>query len=452
MPGEQLVEPAWGRYPPEIVVSPGSQPPRGVVQVPPSKSITNRALVLAALASPYGPCLLQNVLRSEDTEVMLAALQRLGFAVAIDWPTQTVRIGANTSGRRIPASSADIFVANSGTTMRFVCAMAALGEGSYRFDGVPRMRERPIQDLLDALNQLDGVEAVSLAGNGCPPVAVTAAAARASRPIRIRATVSSQFLSGLLMAAPYIPAPPGGVVIQREGPAVSEPYITMTINLMQIWGHQVEPRPDGYAVTAADALQPTPYRPAYTIEPDASAASYFWAAAAVTGGSVTVADLTPQSLQGDVRFVELLAAMGCRVEVCASGITVHGGRLRGIDADMNAISDTVMTLAAVACCADGPTRIRNVAHIRHKETDRISALANELRKIGAAVDEHPDGLTIHPRPLRPATLDTYNDHRMAMSLALIGLRVPGIVLRNPGCVAKTYPQFWEDWKRLAHLT
>ncbi len=439
-------------YPPEIVVSPGEQPPRGVVHVPPSKSITNRALVLAALASACGPCRLHHVLRSEDTEVMLAALQRLGFSVAIDWPTQTVWIGSNTSGRRIPATSADIFVANSGTTMRFVCAMAALGQGSYRLDGVPRMRERPIQDLLDALNQLDGVEAVSLTGNGCPPVAVTATAARASRPIHIRANISSQFLSGLLMAAPYIPAPHGSVIIEQEGPVVSEPYITMTINLMQIWGHRVEPRRGGYVVTAADTLAPTPYRPEYTIEPDASAASYFWAAAAVAGGSVTVADLTPHSLQGDVRFVELLAAMGCRVEVCPAGITVHGGPLRGIDADMNAISDTVMTLAAVACCAEGPTRIRNVAHIRHKETDRISALANELRKIGPVVDEHPDGLTIYPRPLHAATLETYNDHRMAMSLALIGLRVPGIVLRNPGCVAKTYPQFWEDWKRFARLT
>jgi 3-phosphoshikimate 1-carboxyvinyltransferase len=186
----------------------------------------------------------------------------------------------------------------------------------------------------------------------------------------------------------------------------------------------------------------------YDIEPDASAASYFFAAAAVTGGRVTVLDLPLKSLQGDVRFVELLADMGCRVERCSSGITVHGRPLRGIDVDMNDISDTVMTLAAVACFAEGPTTIRNVAHIRHKETDRLAALATELRKVGAGVEEFADGLTITPAPLHGAVIETYNDHRMAMSMALIGLKVPGIVLRNPGCVAKTYPDFFTDLEKL----
>jgi 3-phosphoshikimate 1-carboxyvinyltransferase len=186
----------------------------------------------------------------------------------------------------------------------------------------------------------------------------------------------------------------------------------------------------------------------YAIEPDASAASYFWAAAAITGGRVTVAGLNRKSLQGDVRFVDVLEQMGCRVEECEAGITVHGKPLRGIDVDMNDISDTVMTLGAVACFAEGPTTIRNVAHIRHKETDRIAALATELRKFGAAVEERDDGLTVTPGPLRGAAVDTYNDHRMAMSLALVGLRVPGVVIRNPGCVAKTYPGFWEDLEKL----
>jgi 3-phosphoshikimate 1-carboxyvinyltransferase len=186
----------------------------------------------------------------------------------------------------------------------------------------------------------------------------------------------------------------------------------------------------------------------YVIEPDASAASYFFAAAAITGGRVTVLDLPEHSLQGDVHFVDLLADMGCRVERCSAGVTVHGRPLRGIDVDMNAISDTVMTLAAVACFADGPTTIRNVGHIRHKETDRLSALATELRRIGAGVDEFADGLTITPRPLHGAEIETYHDHRMAMSLALVGLRVPGIVIKDPACVAKTYPRFFEDLERL----
>jgi len=185
----------------------------------------------------------------------------------------------------------------------------------------------------------------------------------------------------------------------------------------------------------------------YAIEPDASSASYFWAAAAILGGRVTVEGLTEQSLQGDVRFVDVLQQMGCCVEKCDSGITVHGGPLHGIDVDMNAISDTVMTLAAVACFADGPTRIRNVAHIRHKETDRIAALATELRRLGVQVEESPDGLTIIPQPLHGAEVETYNDHRMAMSLALIGLKVPGVVIKNPGCVAKTYPGCWQDLRR-----
>src|SRR5205085_11746054 len=183
----------------------------------------------------------------------------------------------------------------------------------------------------------------------------------------------------------------------------------------------------------------------YVIEPDASAASYFFAAAAITGGTVTVLGLSRKnSLQGDVGFVDLLEQMGCRVEECTTGITVHGRPLHGIDVDMNDISDTVMTLGAVACFADGPTTIRNVAHIRHKETDRIAALAAELRKVGATVEEFADGLTITPRPLHGAEIETYDDHRMAMSLALVGLKIPGVVIRNPGCVAKTYPEFWND--------
>jgi 3-phosphoshikimate 1-carboxyvinyltransferase len=264
---------------------------------------------------------------------------------------------------------------------------------------------------------------------------------------KIHTNTSSQFLSGLLMIAPFNEAQCGCFGIQMEGSLVSEPYVRMTEVMMQQWGAKwrFDPPQRIYIFDGLDSRAEYFGPDSYAIEPDASAASYFWAAAAITGGTVTVSDLSREkSIQGDVRFVDLLAEMGCRVESCSSGITVHGRPLHGIYADMNDISDTVMTLAAVACFADGPTTIRNVAHIRHKETDRIAALAAELRKVGAEVEEFPDGLRIVSRPLHGAEIETYNDHRIAMSMALIGLQIPGVVILNPGCVAKTYPGFWQD--------
>jgi 3-phosphoshikimate 1-carboxyvinyltransferase len=249
------------------------------------------------------------------------------------------------------------------------------------------------------------------------------------------------------MVAPHYTDGEHPVTIVVDGPLVSEPYIEMTLAMMRQWGYEVKRGETGsYEVRSAAGLLHNPAQ--YAIEPDASAAAYFWAAAAITGGRVTVSGLGRQSLQGDVRFVDVLEQMGCRVEECEAGITVHGKPLRGVDVDMNDISDTVMTLGAVACFAAGPTTIRNVGHIRHKETDRIAALATELRKLGAEVEERADGLTIIPRPLTGCPVDTYNDHRMAMSLALIGLKVPGVVIKNPGCVAKTYPGFWGDLEKL----
>jgi 3-phosphoshikimate 1-carboxyvinyltransferase len=312
------------------------------------------------------------------------------------------------------------------------------------------MRERPIEDLLSALRQL-GVKAESESGNGCPPVVIQSDGVFYDGDAWIKAGVSSQFLSALLMVAGLGNATGDTLSIHVEGPVVSEPYIAMTEEMLRTWGIPISvSRYENETVYhfPPDAAGHYGKLGEYAIEPDASGASYFWAAAAVAGGRVTVAGLTRDSLQGDVRFVDVLAEMGCRVEECASGITVHGGRLRGVDVDMNDISDTVMTLGAVALFAEGPTTIRNVAHIRHKETDRIAALAAELRKFGATVEERDDGLTITPGPLRGAAVDTYNDHRMAMSLALVGLKVPGVVIRNPGCVAKTYPGFWQDLEKL----
>jgi 3-phosphoshikimate 1-carboxyvinyltransferase len=372
---------------------------------------------------------------------MIASLRALGFLVNADWDTDIICVQRTDKERLIPADRADLFVANSGTTMRFLTAMVSLGHGLYRLDGVARMRERPIEDLLGALRQV-GVNAYSEKGNGCPPVMIDTRGWEGSR-IRVRGDISSQFLSGLLMAAA---AAGRDMEISVEGPLVSVPYVTMTVGLLEEWNVRVDVLENRrFRFSSGQSLWPTPNG---FIEPDASAASYFWGAAAITGGHVQVADLATPSLQGDIRFAALLEEMGCRVEDISEGVTVHGRPLRGIDADMNDISDTVMTLAAVACFAEGPTTIRNVAHIRHKETDRLAALATELRRVGAEVDEFADGLTMTPRPLHGAEIETYNDHRMAMSMALIGLRVPGIVIKNPGCVAKTYPGFWADLDKL----
>ncbi len=439
-------------YPDKLEIEPLTKPPRATVRVPGSKSITNRALVLAALSGEA--CEITGALHSEDTEVMVESLGRLGFHITPDWPARVIHVARNETGRVIPAREADLHVANSGTTMRFLTAMVAAGDGRYRLDGVPRMRERPIADLLAALGQL-GVQARSESGNGCPPVLIESRGLQGGQ-VAVRGDISSQFLSGLLMACLKAA---DHVTIRWQPPFVSVPYVLMTGEQIVQFGAQFNPmvhvQQNAARVDEREApvnlLVAAPQqfgRAQYEVEPDASAASYFWGAAAILGGSITVDGLGGRSLQGDVQFVEPLATMGCKVKRERGGVYVHGHPLIGIDIDMNAISDTVMTLAAVALFAEGPTTIRNVAHIRHKETDRLAALAAELRRIGAEVDEFADGLTITPRPLHGAEIETYNDHRMAMSMALVGLRVPGIVIKNPGCVAKTYPEFFEDLERL----
>lgn len=431
-------------YPSQLLIQPLDRVPHASIQPPGSKSITNRALILAALSSVSRPQTLLGCLRSEDTEVCIEALSRLGYEVHPDWnsPEQTVRVFRG-SRPLVPVDQADLFVANSGTSMRFLTAMLALGQGHYRLDGVPRMRERPIADLLDALDQL-GLKIRSENHNGCPPVVLDGGRWQGGR-IRIRGSVSSQFLSGLLMAAPFAPST---TIFEVEDEMVSQPYIEMTRRMLHQWHLTINtPTPNSYLVPGQQPTDGLP-RGEYRVEPDASAASYFFAAAAITGGTITVPNLAMHSLQGDVCFVDVLERMGCTVERSAHSITVRGGRLTGTDVGMNDISDTVMTLAVVALFADGPTTIRNVAHIRHKETDRLAAVATELRRLGAQVEEFDDGLTITPQPLTGTRVLTYNDHRMAMSLALVGLRVPGVVIDNPACVAKTYPHFFADLDRL----
>jgi 3-phosphoshikimate 1-carboxyvinyltransferase len=409
-----------------------SGPVRGSIRPPGSKSITNRALVCAALAE--GESILAGALDSEDTQVMIGALRMLGLSVEHHAASATIRVRG--CGGRLPVRHAELHVANSGTTLRFLTAMVALGQGVFRLDGTPRMRQRPVQDMLDALRQL-GVDATCESATGCPPVVVKAAGIKGGRAT-VAGTISSQYLSGLLMAAPYAQQP---VELVVEGELVSKPYVAMTLVVMSAFGMHV--MADGlsrFVIPIGRSYQGRTYE----IEPDASAASYFFAAAAITGGQVVVEGLSQASLQGDVAFCDCLRQMGCDVRYGPNSITVEGRPLRGITVDMNAISDTVQTLAAVAPFAAGPTTITGVAHIRNKETDRIGALAKELRKLGATVDELEDGLRITPAELHGAEIDTYDDHRMAMALSLVGLVIPGVNIRNPGCVGKTYPGFFAD--------
>jgi len=425
-----------------ITMTPAGAPIRGRIRPPGSKSITNRALVCAALAD--GASTLTGALDSEDTRVMLDSLGRLGIKVQTRDQGRTLIV--HGCDGQIPAKQADLFVANSGTTIRFLTAICALGHGTYRLDGIPRMRERPIGDLLDALNQL-GANCRGEMRAGFPPVIVSAAGPRGGRA-SIQGAISSQFLSGLLMAAPRAAA---NVEIVVACELVSKPYVFMTQRIMEAFGAHVDVSSDfrSFRIRAPQTYGSRKY----DIEPDASAASYLWAAAAITGGEVMVEGLNKDSLQGDVAFVECLKQMGSRVNYSNDAITIADRAECSIDVDMNAISDTVQTLAVVALFAHGPTTIRGVAHIRHKETDRIGDLARELRKFGATVDELPDGLRITPPPdirqCRDITIETYNDHRMAMSFALAGLVVPGVTIVNPGCTAKTYPRFFDDLTRLA---
>ena len=418
-----------------LEIIPVTGPVVGEIRPPGSKSITNRALIIAAQAA--GTSRLTGVLDSQDTRVMLESLKRLGWSVEQDLTTATVVLSGGTG--RPTASKADLWLENSGTSIRFLTALCTRGSGTYRLDGNARMRERPLEDLVAGLNQL-GASVRTELNNACPPVIVEATGL-AGGSASVRGSTSSQYLSALLMAAP---GATGDVVLEVSGDLVSEPYVLMTLQVMEAFGVSVDSPRSGLFKIRPQAYQAREY----AIEPDASAASYFFAVAAATGGSVTVHGLSRDSLQGDVGFVDALVQMGCRADWRRDQITLHGGPLRGIEIDMNAISDTAQTLAAIAPLAQGPTTIRNVAHMRHKETDRVSALATELRRLGQGVEEFPDGLRIEPAPLRPAQIATYDDHRMAMSFAVLGLRTPGLFIEHPECTGKTYPRFFEDLKRL----
>jgi 3-phosphoshikimate 1-carboxyvinyltransferase len=386
---------------------------------------------------------------------MIKALKKIGLRVEESEGGRTIEVTGIDRGSVAPQSESEVelFIGNSGTTIRFLtAALSALG-GRFRLSGVPRMHQRPIGDLIDALRPICDGEVSSESPGGCPPVRIDTLGWRGD-VIKVAGNVSSQFLSGLMMASPI-----AGKRIRIEvlGELVSRPYVEMTAAIMRDFGvtcRWTDPREHGQSSSAASPIFEIDSGDGYIsrdyeIEPDASAASYFWAAAAISGGEVTVMGLSDQALQGDVRFVDCLELMGCQVRRETDRITVKGPPvLRGIDVDMNAISDTVQTLSVVAMFADGPTTVRGVAHNRFKETDRIGDLAKELRKLGGQITETEDGLIIRPGILRPARIETYEDHRMAMSLALAGLRAPGVQISNPSCTGKTYPDYFADLEAL----
>lgn len=403
--------------------------------VPGSKSITNRAFILAALAE--GTSRLSGVLESDDTRYMRLGLEAMGVQFqAGAAPDEVVIVGGLS---RLRAPQAPIFVGNSGTTVRFLAALAALVPGKTTLVGDPHMAKRPIADLVDGLQQL-GVRVTC--ASGCPPLTIEGGATLGNR-VRMRGDRSSQYFTALLLMGGLAGRP---LHVEVEGQLVSRPYVDMTIRMLADFGARIEPEEDGFLVHPVSAYRAT----AYAIEPDASAASYPFALAAAGGHDITVANLTPASLQGDYTFVNVLETMGARVEVEAGGTRVRGqGGLRAPDVDMHHISDTVMTLAAIAPLADGITTIRNVANIRIKETDRLLATVQELQRLGQNVTMGEDWLRVEPRPVRPAEVQCYSDHRMAMSFAVLGSIAGGVTVADPACVSKTYPQFWEHLRRFS---
>ncbi|XXS84251.1 3-phosphoshikimate 1-carboxyvinyltransferase [Sorangium sp. So ce176] len=400
--------------------------------MPGSKSITNRALVLAALAD--GESTLDGVLHSDDTRHMRSALEALGIRIQDAGPTTLVVEGGR---HRLRAPGRELFIGNSGTTVRFLAALACLVPGEVVLVGDEHMAKRPIADLVDGLRQLGAdVECPT----GCPPLRIRGGRLQGGT-LTMRGDRSSQYFSAVMMAGPLAES---AIDLRVAGELVSRPYVEITRRMAADFGGRIDEAAGGFAVHPAQGYRPR----RYAIEPDASSASYPFALAAAAGGTITVPGLGEGALQGDYRFVELLEQAGARVTRQAGATTVSGGgRLRGVDVDMHHISDTVMTLAAIAPLLEGPTTIRNVANIRIKETDRLAATVAELRRLGQEVTHGDDWLRIEPRLLTPALVHSYSDHRMAMSFAILGLCRPGVTIENPACVAKTYPTFWEDVER-----
>jgi len=417
---------------PALRLSPLTRTPLVTVEVPGSKSITNRALLCAALAP--GVSRLDGVLVADDTRAMVGAIQQLGATADVSQADRSIHVHGVDVAAEAASGLASIDAKQSGTTARFILPVLAVRRGTGVLDGSAQLRARPFTPLTDALRVL-GASIVADGNHAQLPLTVSSPARGGS--VSITGSISSQFISGLLIAGPLMPE---GLRISVAGDLVSRPYVALTESVMSSFGVH----------TSGLTVAPQPYRPAtYTVEPDASAASYFFAAAAITGGRVTVEGLGRASIQGDIDFVDVLEAMGAKVERSLSSTTVEGpSELRGVDVDMRHISDTAQTLAAVAVHANSATRVRGIGFIRNKETDRINAMVTELRRAGIEVSDDGDGFTVTPGVPRPTDFDTYDDHRMAMSLALLSLRTPGVGINHPECVNKTYPDFFKDFARL----
>ncbi|MGA2497269.1 MAG: 3-phosphoshikimate 1-carboxyvinyltransferase [Tepidisphaeraceae bacterium] len=409
-----------------------------------SKSHTNRALVLTAMAD--GVSELNNCLFADDTLVMIDSLRRLGFVLDVD--QASARLSVHGLGGRIPAASADLACGNSGTSIRFLTALCSLGKGDYRLDGVARMRERPIGQLVEMLRNL-GVRIGYLSSDGFPPIQVQAHGLPGGIA-RFANARSSQYLSAVLQVCPLAKHE---VKVDLDGEVTSWPYVAMTMQLMDHFGVMAELLRDKATGLPKQIVVPRePYRACrYDVEPDASNASYFLALAALHKGSkITLRGLGKHSLQGDVGFGDVLHRMGAGLVFGRDFITIMGAdHLEGIDIDLRDMPDTAQTLAVVALFADGPTTIRGLHTLRVKETDRIAALAAELTKLGADVDVDGDTLSIQPpERFKAASIATYDDHRMAMSFSLAGTKVSGVTIQNAECVNKTYPGYFDDLARL----
>ena len=407
-----------------------------VISVPGSKSYTQRALITSALAS--GRSIIRNPLISEDTEHLIEALHSLGATIAQEGHDLVV---VGTSGRLVTPSSA-LYLGNNGTGLRFLTGTICLGHGTFVLDGNSRMRQRPIQPLVDALCET-GVNAWCVEGNGCPPVKVRAWGLPGGK-IRLTRGLSSQYISSLLLAAPYAEK---DTEIEVLNPLPSRPYISLTMDVMQHFGVEVSVSEERlFYIKAPQAYQPTEY----VIEGDLSSATYFMAAAAILGQTIKISNINPDSLQGDLRFLDILETMGCKVATSFDGVEVTGplSNHEDLSFDLNEVPDMVPALAVVSAFRKGKTALKNILHLRVKESDRVAALTRELRKIGARVEEIADEMIVQGIATQGAEIDCYSDHRIAMSFAVAGLAIEGISIKDPGCVRKSFPGFWEKLESL----
>jgi 3-phosphoshikimate 1-carboxyvinyltransferase len=421
----------------------------GVVDLPGSKSISNRVLLLSALAQ--GTTSLQGLLDSDDTRVMLHALRQLGVSV-VEHPDRGVEITGNAS---FPVQAAELFLGNAGTAFRPLTAVLALMGGQYQLSGVPRMHERPIGDLVAALQSL-GAQVTYIANSGYPPLRISYPQPAGLQRVAVKGSVSSQFLTALLMAAPVYTARSGNsLTIEVQGELISKPYILITLNLMQRFGVAVQRQGWQRFVISADARYVSPG--ALAIEGDASSASYFMALGALGGGPVRIQGAGASSIQGDIAFADVVQAMGATVVLEENALTVsgvnvaQGQRLKAFDQDFNLIPDAAMTAAAMALFADGPCTLRNIGSWRVKETDRIHAMHAEMVKLGAQVESGPDWLRVYPVPAggwKAASIHTYDDHRLAMCISLAAFGQAPVTILDPECVRKTFPDYFSVFQRL----